>query len=107
MLLAAGTGCRGWLAALGLSAIVATGCAAFRETPLDVPPGHHSPGKAQTLGPRLRLMRVRSMHSHGVRVGLPARTQRHTEASVHRAITESPKGPTTRVSNEDARRKSW
>ena len=40
MLRAAGTGCRGWLAALGLSAIVATGCAAFRDAPLDVPPGH-------------------------------------------------------------------
>jgi hypothetical protein len=37
---AAGIGCRGWLGALGLGALVATGCAAFREGPLEVPPGH-------------------------------------------------------------------
>jgi hypothetical protein len=35
----AGAG-RGWLAALVLAATVATGCAAFRRGPLDVPPGH-------------------------------------------------------------------
>jgi hypothetical protein len=39
---AGGIGCRGWLAAFGLGAIVATGCAAFREAPLEVPPGHQA-----------------------------------------------------------------
>jgi hypothetical protein len=39
---AAGAGCRRWLAVLGLGAIVATGCAAFREAPLDVPPGQQA-----------------------------------------------------------------
>ena len=39
---AAGPGRRRWLAVVGLGAIVATGCAAFRQAPLDVPPGHQA-----------------------------------------------------------------
>lgn len=35
-----GRGRRRWLAVLALGAIAPAGCAAFREAPLDVPPGH-------------------------------------------------------------------
>ncbi len=39
---ASGEGRRRWLTVLVLGAIAATGCAAFRAAPLEVPPGHQA-----------------------------------------------------------------